>query len=212
MSESVARAVGAEGDIQTTIAGKVCTVRALGIRELAEVERICLRQYRRSFMEAHSENMDFLPPDQAQAIIEKKLEQCAQWDIDDLPSKFAYDPSRILIGSDLLSLVEGFFGEQDKNDEEKMQRLVATMLDQGVLSDDVYKDVTGFSPVKQKVPYVNWWITGAFEGMIVFVWTAFKHNGVTREEVAGELGSNPMLLSELAREIERLSAPQTKNG
>ena len=72
--------------------------------------------------------------------------------------------------------------------------------------------MTGGKPLKVKVPYVSWWITGSFDGMITLIWTCFKHNGVSREDVARELGRNEALLTELSREIETLSVPAVGNG
>ena len=88
MSEDVARALGAGGDI-TTIAGKECKVRPLSIRELTEVERECLKVYKRTFLETFHDNLDLLPDDEAAGLMSRKLEEASAWDVGDLPSKKA---------------------------------------------------------------------------------------------------------------------------
>jgi hypothetical protein len=61
MSEKMARALGANGAMLVTIAGKECSVRPLGIVELAEVERDCVARYRRTDLETYASYLDRLP-------------------------------------------------------------------------------------------------------------------------------------------------------
>jgi hypothetical protein len=90
--------------------------------------------------------------------------------------------------------------------------MAATALDQGMLTTEQYQTLVGVAPIKLLIPYVNWWITGSFDGMISVIWTCFRRSGVTRQEITDELGTNMQLLVEISREIERLSAPEPKNG
>jgi len=86
-------------------------------------------------------------------------------------------------------------------------------LDQGMLTDKEYFELTGEKPpAKQRIGYVNWWINSDYEGMLTFTWTCFRHNGVTREQVADAMRGRPSLLMEVTQEIARLSAPQSGNG
>ncbi len=213
MGEQIARAVGAGGPTTVLIAGKECTVRPLGIRELTEVERDCVQRYKRAYLETFASNADLLPEAVRQKTLEEKMEAVARWDVDDLPPKHAHDPERI-------KLTDGVRGWLAENMEVKpdakdlhLRRMAATALDQGTLSAGDYTGMAdGLRPPRVKVPYVNWWITASYDGMVTFVWVCFRHNGVTREQVADELGRNLSLLVELTRDIEKLSVPEAGNG
>ena len=49
--DDVARAVGAGTGKTVTIDGVTCSIRLLGIRDLTEVQRVCLRQYRTKYLQ-----------------------------------------------------------------------------------------------------------------------------------------------------------------
>lgn len=217
MPDDVARAVAAGGRT-ITIAGKQCQVRPLGIRELTEVERDCLQRYKRQYLETFQANLDLLPEEDRGRTMDRKMEEAARWDVDDLPSKWAYDPRTLKITAELISWLTENMGvkapEKDKDENDQMlRRTLATALDQGSLDENEYQKLSGgHKPIKAKVPYVNWWITGCFDGMISFIWTCFRRDGITREQVVEELGGNMGLLSDVSREIEHLSAPAVGNG
>ena len=212
MGDEIARAVGAGGGSTITIAGKECTVRPLGIRELTEVERDCAERYKRQYLKTFADNMDLLPEADRSKMMMEKVDQVARWDVDALPPKFVHDPSRTKITEKLKEwLTERIEVAKDAT-ELHLQRAVATLLDQDTLTAAEYTKLTGAKPPQAKVPYVNWWITGSYDGMVTFLWTCFKHNGVTREQVIDEVGGNLFALSNLTREIERLSAPKVGNG
>jgi len=63
-----------------------------------------------------------------------------------------------------------------------------------------------------KIQYVNWWITGSYDGMVTFIWLCFRSYGVSKEEVFDKIGKESSLLVELSREIETLSTPAVGNG
>ncbi len=212
MPEDVARAVGAGSSTTVSIAGKQCTVRPLGIQELTEVERDCLKRYRRSYLETFSENADLIPKCEVSSMMQEHMETAAKWDIDDLPSKYAHDPDRLKMSKQLKQWVKDQYDIDGKAGDLQLRRLCAAALDQETLTDKQYRRFTNDSPPKQKVPYVNWWITGCSDGMITLVWMCFRHNGVSREEVVDELMENQSLLTDLAQEIEHLSAPAVGNG
>ena len=212
MSDDAARAVGA-GSITIEIAGKQCTVRPLGIRELTEVERDCLGRYKRQYLESVVANLDLLPVATRDRLMEQKYEAANRWDINDLPTKYAHDPKRVKITTSLKTWLQENLSVAVDADDLQIQRMAAVALDQELLGDEEYRKLSdGNAPPKLKVPYVNWWITGCFDGMITFVWVCFKHNGITRDQVVEELGSNMNLLVEVSREIERLSVPAVGNG
>ena len=211
MPDDVARAVGAGGRT-VNIGGKECTVRPLSIKELTEVERECLTIYKRNYLKTFSDNADLLPKGEGIRMLQEKMEEVAKWDVGDLPSKYAYDPGSIKINRKLKKWLTEAFDMKEEIDDERMKRLVVAALDQMMLSTNKYQRMIGEPPVRAKVGYVNWWITGSYEGMITFVWVCFAHNGVTKEEVATELGRNQQMLAEITQEIEQLSAPAAGNG
>ena len=209
MPEDTARALGASGMTTVEIAGKQCQVRPLGIKELTEVERDCIERYRRSYLKTFADNTDLLSNNFS---IVEEFQKAAKWDIDDLPAKTAYDPASLKITKGLKKWLNEKDLVEGKVTNNQLKTLTATCLDKEMLSVKEYIELTQSNPISVNIPYVNWWITGSFEGMITFIWTCFKDNGVTRDEVAVELGNNPLLASELSREIEQLSVPTAGNG
>jgi len=146
-------------------------------------------------------------------MMEQRMEKASRWDIDDLPTKYAYDSSRIKVTDALKVWVQENVGSIEGREDLQIQRMAAVALDQELLNESEYKRlVDGSAPPKFKVPYVNWWITGCFDGMVTFIWVCFKRDGVTRDQVVEELGSSMGMLVEISREIERLSTPSVGNG
>ncbi len=211
MSEDTARALGAGSPTTVVIAGRECRPRPLGIRELAELERDCLERYRRSYVEGYSRNLDLLPKDQRQSAVRDAMAEAARWDVDSLPRKRAHDPRRVRLTDALRDRLAELFGE-DAADDARLRTMAAGALDQGMIDEAEYRALAGCAPPAVPVPYVTWWITGCFEGMISTCWTCFRRDGVTRDQVADALSDRPGLLNELAREIESLSSPRAGNG
>lgn len=210
MTEDMARALGADGTTTVEIAGKQCTARPLGVGELTEVERLCVEQYRRSYLKTYADNADLLP--NGKQLLEQKMEEAARWDVDDLPAKQAYDSSSIKLTDELKEWIKNEFDLDGEQDEVKMRRLCAAALDQESLTEKQYRKMSGARPRTFKVPYVNWWMTASFDGMITFIWVCFKYNDVTRQQVADMLSKDPALMATLSREIESLSAARVGNG
>lgn len=212
MSEEMARALGAKGATTVEIAGKQCTVRPLGIQELAEIERDCLERFKRSYLKTFADNKDLLKD--GEHILMDKMESSARWDVNDLPIKLAWDADKIIMTEALKKFVVEIFELDGELNDERIKLFTASALDQGLLDETRYRKLSGH---KGKLPqmmidYVNWWITGCYEGMITTAWTCFKTDGVTRKEVIDWMLQNKDKLSEVTREIERLSAPAAKNG
>ncbi|KKN88378.1 hypothetical protein LCGC14_0249410 [marine sediment metagenome] len=212
MSEKMARALGAGGSTIVMIAGKECMPRPLGIMELSEVERDCLERYKRSYLKTFSDNADLIPENEGIKLLRGKMEEVATWDVGDLPAKYAHDPDKLSITKGLRKWLQSEMLVDKDASSKQLKRVCATALDREMLSAKLYERKTKEKPAKMKVPYVNWWITGSFDGMISLVWTCFKGNGVTREQVAELMVKDPAMLAGLSREIEHLSAPEVKNG
>lgn len=215
-SEDMARALNTQSAMSVTIAGIECHPRALSIQELSEVERECLAEFKRSYLETYHKNLDLLPEESRPGLMGAKLDEVALWDISNLPTKFAHDPTRVTLSAELRNWLKEkhkLTGKlKEKIADDRLLRVVAGMLDQGMLSAEEYTKLTAEESPKVRVPYINWWITGAFSGMISFVHTCFKHHGVSREQVIDATRSDPTVLIELAQEIERLSTPKLGNS
>jgi hypothetical protein len=96
--------------------------------------------------------------------------------------------------------------------DKRWRTMAAAALDTGMMDGDEYRRLSG-SPLlpKVKIPYVNWWITGDHDGMITFAWVCFRHNGVTREQVADKMREDMAGMLRVTREIETLTAPKSGN-
>ena len=216
MSEDVARAVGAKSPMEIDIAGKMCKVRPLGLRELTEVQRECVEWYKRQYIKTFVDTMDMFPGGIEEA--QQAREKAAKWDIDDLPNKVVYDSTTIELTDKLKRWVVSKYnlGKRRRDvrrlDNDKAKRLAAAALDKGMLSPEKYKELVGKDSRPIAIAYDTWWITGCLEGMIHFIWKAFQANGVSKNEVLEVLTAKPDLMVELSREIERLSAPAMGNG
>lgn len=209
MSEEMARALGASSPMTVQIGNKECQVRPLGIKELTEAERDCLERYKDAYVATYIRNAPKLPG--GGELLERKLEEAARWDVNNLPEKEAHNPAKVELTAPLKKWLRGQF-DLDGAGNNRYKRMAAAALDSEILSAEEYEKLVGKKPVKQAVPYVSWWITGCFEGMITFVWICFRRDGITREQVEDELGHNPALLMEISREIERVTAPDSGNG
>jgi hypothetical protein len=222
MAEDVARAVQAESPDPFTIAGKEIKPRGLTLKELAEVERDCLNRYRRQYLESYRDNLDLLTPEQRDRVMLEKIEETARWDLTNLPPKFAVDWQKVRLSPKLREFVDQYLETQDEGvtlpEEEAAvnrfyKKLVGAFVDQGMLSDAEYKQMTGSDSPKTKVPYISWWITGSLDGQISMVWMCCGGQ-VTRAEIE----SDPLVLKnrgrllEIAQSIETLSAPDLGNG
>lgn len=208
-SESVARALGA-GDGVVEIAGKQCTIRPLGTRELAEVERECLKQYKRTYLQTFSENADLLPDEIDKAeLISKRFEEAAKWDLDDLPQRSVSDWQRIKLTDKLKKVIAEVHTDANLDDDDKVKKLAASALDRNVIDAKRYHELTGADAPMVKVGYVNWWISGCVDGMITMIWMSFKDDGVTKDEVARALSEDQTLMVTISRRVEELSAPKS---
>jgi hypothetical protein len=214
MSDEVARAVGA-GDGTIAIAGKECAIRPLGLRELCEVERECLRSFRKQYMETYADGLELLPgsdEDRKQQIAQK-LDEVCRWDISDLPVKHAYLADSVTVTDKLKEWMRSNFNTiTDETNDNQYKLLTAFSLDQGLLTADKYKELTDQEINKTQIDYVGWWSTATVDGMLTFIWKAFSRYGLTRKQIEDDLGANVTRMAELSRQIERLSVPAVGNG
>jgi hypothetical protein len=211
MSEEMARALGAGDGTVFTIGGRQCVVRPLSIKELSEVERDCVTRFKRDYLETIRDSIDLFPKEERASYLDRKLDQVAKWDADDLPTKKSYDTSRVKMTDALKAKIADLLGIKESTDE-RYQRLAAVALDQGMLGEEEYFQLTGEKAPWRKVDYTNWWTSSCYDGMVAFVWTCFRHYGVTREQVTEATRGNLSLLSEMVNAVSTLSRSNLGNG
>ena len=179
----------------------------MSIKELTEAEQLCLEQYREKYLKVWKENSP------SNEILLEKIEAAARWDVSDLPPKQAFDPGAIKVTEELKKFVaEELSLDATKLMEGRTKQLAAALLDQGILKPETYKSLAGRSIYPVKIPYVSWWVTGCFDGMITVVWLCFKKYGVTKEQVIEKMAEDQALLIDVSREVERASTPDLGNG
>jgi len=211
MSEDVARAVGA-GKSGKTIAGKPFSLRPLTVRELTEIERDCVKWYRRQYLQNIKDAAEFLP--NADEELRKAVFDSAKWEVDDLPKKWVYDTSKIPITPELEIWLKRNLDVKDSAlaDKDTVKRLVSAALDQELLSAAEFKKYTGSEPKKISTGYANWWATGSFEGMTTMVFYCVRGSGITMDDIRTDLANKQADLMSLSREIEDITAPSLGNG
>lgn len=225
MSEDVARAVGsgAGSHLEFEINGKKCIPRALSLKELGEIERECLFEYKDQFMASYANGLRYmnLSNDERNAKIEKKIEEVSAWDISELPVKKAYNPASITVSKALQDRIFKKYhvlldaqrerGAGDAVIDNTIRKLVATDLDNGTLTPEEYKQLTGSNAHAVEIGYANWWITATPGGQIEMAYVCFKHSGITKDELSQEIVKDPGKLIAASRTIEQLTQPQVGN-
>lgn len=218
MADDTARAVGA-GDGEVTVAGKVCHIRPLRVRELAELERDCLRRYKLEVLESYSDSVRLLDNGDAVDLMRRKRDEVSAWDVGDLPHKYAHDSRRVVLTDALRGWLQQRYelgdGAGDNEDENRtadnaLKRLTAAALDSGSLSESQYKKLTDTDPCKVPVGYADWWVTGCYDGMASMLWLTFRPDGVTRDDILDYCSFAEM--AQLTRRIELLTVPKLGNG
>jgi len=207
MSEDMARALKADRPLTVTFGDKECTVHPLSIKELTEAEQICLQQYREKYLKVWRDNSP------STEVLMEKIEAAAKWDVSDLPPKQAFDPGTVKVTEELKRFVaEKLSLDVTKLMEARTKQLTAALLDQGILKVEEYKSLSGRSIYPIKIPYVSWWVTGCYDGMVSAVWLCFKRYGITKDQVIEKMAEDIALLIDVSREIERASTPDLGNG
>lgn len=221
MSEDVARLAGSEGPTGIMIGGKLCTARPLTIKELGELERACLKLYRQSYVSTFVDGADALgyEGEKKDEYVQKAVERAARWDVHDLPIRKVFDPDSIKLTDKLRAwadvncqyLIEFKKGDDSAKRDKVLCRVISTMLDSEGLTLDQYREFTGAEPVSIQAGYASWWTTATADGRMYSLFIAFKHNGVTMDDVGKAVSENPGFVLEMVREIEKLSVPQAGN-
>jgi hypothetical protein len=109
-------------------------------------------------------------------------------------------------------LKENISGFDPAKGKKVAQRAAASALEMGILKESDLIELTEKTARKIRVGYVNWWVTGSADGQVNMVWLSVRDAGISLQTIEKELMERPSLLIEIAREIERLTAPATGNG
>lgn len=217
----MARALGAEEPEGELIAGVLCKPRPLAMKELGELERLCLASYRRSFIQTFSENLDLLPESTGRMLIQQKMEEAARLDLNTLPVRFAYPSDKVKMTPELAAwLNENLDGysepaenETEAQTETRLKQLVGVALEGGLISEAEYGELTNGAKLrKSKVPYVSWWISSTFDGRMAMAWMAFSKCGITRAAFEDAVSADPGMLVRMAQRIQTLTVPAVGNG
>lgn len=222
MAEDVSRAVGAADPDPVKIKGKEVKLRPLTLKELGEVERDCLKRFRRQYLEVYRDNLDLLSDSRRDRLMEEKIEETAKWDMANLPPKYVVDSNKVRMTDKLRAWIDNYLENQEapeKPEEEAAigryyKKLAGALVDRGILSDVEYRELTGYESPKVRVPYVSWWISGDIAGQMTLLWQCVASCGITREDIETDpdLIQNPHKLMEIAGRIESLTAPTMGNG
>lgn len=222
-SERVARALGAGDTIN--IPGKngstkTYKLRPVSARQLCELERAALKYYKRLYLETYKENLDLLDGSAGQDFLEKKLEQVAKWSIDDCPFKDAHDVSKLEATPKLKEWAVNTFQYEEETEAKKESKeekdqpyliLVKQALDNGQITPREVKKLSGKFPIRGRVRYDMWWVTGSFDGMVQMTKSALapEHRDVSVEEISNWPFAK---LIEAAQIADKLSAAALGNG
>ena len=218
MGESEARAMGMGNTITVKTDGreKTYTLRPVSVLHLCDASREALEFYKRQFLETYTKNADLLG-EVAQGLIERKFDEAAQWSLDDLPKKTAFDVSRVPINDRLKVWARAFQDQEGMGEEDgeltdrRVRALLLTALDQERVRPEQVKKLTGRVPIQGRVRYDQWWVTGCFEGMVSFIYSSirYEHPEATKETIRAW----PITaVFEAARAVESVTTPDLGNG
>ncbi len=206
MADREERILAAAEEIEVN--GVVYKLRPVVAQHLCDLEREALRHYKQQYLQTFKENADLLG-NNSREFLEKKLNEVARWDLEDLPKKMAYDASRVPITKRAKEWIKGAYGEVPKTDE-GIRRVLSSALDDDQITADQVKEMTGKTPLCGRIRYDQWWITASWEGMISIVLSSIRweHPEITKEDIAGW----PLLkVTEASRIVESISSAAMGN-
>lgn len=221
MADDVARAIGAKEPEPILIDGKPCYARPLTLRELAELERDCLSRWRKEQVNSLKDSLsgleDVIDNETRTDMLKDRAVEVSKVTLKELPPRFVYEPGKIELTNELRKWVEtnlsGYLLEPNEaRYDESIRGAASNALENGVLTENHYTQLTKKAPRKTSVPYVNWWITGSMDGRLSMAHAAFQTSGVTRDQVNEAMRGKPGVLQQIVRDIERLTAPDVGNG
>lgn len=202
-----ARVLGAAKSIM--VDGKDYQLRPVVAQHLCDLERVALRHYKRQYLETFKENADLFVDGNLQALLERKMEEAARWDLDDLPQKDAFDASRIPVTKKIKAWVADTFGEVPDTDR-GIRAILTNALDTKRITAKQVKELSGKAPIQGRVRYDQWWITASMNGMITFITISVQscHPDMSKEKVSNwPFGK----IAEAARIVESITTASMGN-
>jgi len=203
-----ARALGASESIE--VGDKEFRLSPIVIKRLSELENDALRHYKRSYLETFKDNLDLLDEGQGNSLMMTKMEEIAQWDVSNLPSKVAHDVTRVPISKKLKKWIGEEYGECPDSDGACLA-VLSVALDTDKIDAKKVKELTGVFPIMGRIRFDQWWVTSSTVGMIAFVFNSVRveHPETTKEDIGNWPFSK---IAEAAKSVERLTVAMMGNG
>lgn len=208
---------------QLTVGDKVYALRPVVSRNLMDLQKQALKYYKREYLETFTENMDLLGANgDASEIMREELTKAAQWTLDDLPKKVAYDARRCPITKEVKEWIERTYGDvptmKSKGgrgkpvvDDKACGALMTVSLDGNRISSAEVEKLSGRKPLQGSVRYDNWWITGCIDGMVQFLANSVRDESGNRV-ASSEIGDWPFLkITEAVKTVEALTTANMSN-
>ena len=185
-------------------------LRPVRSQQLCDLEKDALAFFIENYLETYKRNAEILGSDY-RSIIERKLDEVARWDVSNLPSKKAFDCSRIPATDKIKEWVKSHYDVPDDASDITYIVLIATALDSEEITEQQVRDLSGKLPRKGSVRYDQWWVTGSARGMISFIYNSIRieHPEVTLEEISNWPFTK---LAEAARKVEKITTTSMGNG
>lgn len=210
---------------------KILPIRA---RELLELERKALAAYKREYLSTFKENAADVFGQEATKILKDEMTKVARWTLDDLPQKEAFSMNQQVQATDkVLSWVIEYCGidfseelqenEEDSEEESSSKRLlteialssiITTALDRGDVSPEKILEVTGKRPIRGRIRYDQWWVTGPLDGMVAYIWESLKRTYSEDTINEGHILStwSYIKIVEISRQVDRITQASLGNG
>lgn len=206
MGEKEARAVAARETVQVN--GSEYRVSPLNVRQLQEIQRAALQDYKQQCLQLYINNRDVLPAD----LLERKVDEISKWDMGNLPIKIGYATDKVPLTEAVITLLVDKFPRIDISirTERERKSLLEHALDQGQVTASEVKDLSGIAPEQARIRYDIWWLSTSFEAMALFVREAIApdHPEVTKDDIAKWPVAD---LINIANVAQKITAPSLGN-
>lgn len=207
MSDREERALAASRPFE--VGGKEYKLRPLTLQALVDLEQEALSQYKRQYLETFRENADLFGKDRLN-ILRQETEKVARWQLHDLPQKEVHDAGRVPVTDAAKKWIEENYGEVPETDN-GARAVMVTALDAGNLTRKQVKEMTGRLPIKGRVRFDQWWVTGSMTGMLSFITASIRTDnpGLKKSDIAGWPFAK---IAEAARTVESMTSASMGNG
>jgi len=214
---------------------KTYTLRPVRVRELLELEREALKSYKKEYLTTFKENSVVFDGDKDK-ILRDEVARVGKWSLADLPQRDAFSLDSIEVSDKLINWTietcgidfseeQGESGESESGESEKASKATSTLISEiairallitsldngGISSQEVY-DLTGKRPLRGKVRYDQWWVTGTIDGMVAYVEQSakFLHPEVNFDHIINTWPYHKIV--EASRVVDRLTTASVGNG